>query len=151
MEGGRCFNGGPMRLRDGVQTMSRSGRSTLPRLPGLDDAAARYVYYYVIYPNFLLSPHPDYVMTHLLLPLAPDRTRVVCEFLFPRAVVDAADFAPQDIVDFWDLTNRQDWDLCERAQAGATSRGYRPGPYSLVEDCVHRFDRWYAEHLAALL
>ena len=55
------------------------------------------------------------------------------------------------MADFWDLTNRQDWALCERAQLGARSRGYRPGPYQLAEDCVHTFDRWYAERLAALL
>jgi Rieske 2Fe-2S family protein len=151
MEIGACFNGGPMRLRDGVHTMSNSGRTTLPLIPGLSHDDARYVHYYVIYPNLLLSPHPDYVMTHILSPLAPDRTRVVCEFLFVREAVQSPDFDPSDVVDFWDLTNRQDWKLCERTQAGVASRGYRQGPYHPNEDCVHIFDRWYAERLASLL
>ena len=56
-----------------------------------------------------------------------------------------------DIVEFWDVTNRQDWALCERTQAGVASRGYRPGPYQPTEDCVHTFDRWYATHLSRLL
>jgi glycine betaine catabolism A len=147
MEIGSGFNGGPMRLRDGVQTMSMSGASSLPLIPGLSHDDSRYVYYYVIYPNFLLSPHPDYVMTHVALPVAPDRTRVVCEFLFTQEALQRPGFDPADVVEFWDVTNRQDWALCERAQAGVASRGYRQGPYGVAEDCVHRFDHWYADRV----
>ena len=63
----------------------------------------------------------------------------------------AKDFDPSDMVEFWDVTNRQDWKLCEGAQLGALSRGYRPGPYQPSEDCVHTFDRWYADRIAPLL
>jgi Rieske 2Fe-2S family protein len=55
------------------------------------------------------------------------------------------------MVDFWDLTNRQDWALCERVQRGAASAGYAPGPYHATERCVHAFDTWYAEAIAPLL
>jgi Rieske 2Fe-2S family protein len=55
------------------------------------------------------------------------------------------------VVEFWDLTNTQDWALCERVQRGAASRGYRPGPYAPSERCVHAFDRWYAQWLLAAL
>jgi Rieske 2Fe-2S family protein len=148
---GRSFNGGPMRLRDGIETMSMSGRSSLPAIPGLTHEDCRYVHYYVIYPNLLLSPHPDYVLTHCAWPVTPERTRVVCEWLFPREAVGGAQFDPSDVVEFWDVTNRQDWALCERTQLGVASRGYRPGPYQPTEDCVHTFDRWYADRLAPLL
>jgi Rieske 2Fe-2S family protein len=148
---GACFNGGPMRLRDGIQTMSMSGKSTLPTIPGLTHDDCRYVYYYVIYPNLLLSPHPDYVMVHTAWPVSPAQTRVVCEWLFTQEAVAGKDFDPSDVVEFWDTTNRQDWALCERTQAGVSSRGFRQGPYQPSEDCVHTFDRWYADRLAALL
>ena len=151
MEIGQCFNGGPMQLREGIETMSLSGKRSVPEIPGLSADDHRYVYYYVIYPNLLLSPHPDYVLTHTAWPLAPDRTRVVCELLFTQEALARSGFDPADMADFWDLTNRQDWALCERAQLGAGSRGFRPGPYQAAEDCVHTFDRWYAERLAALL
>lgn len=150
-DSGACFNGGPMKLREGVETMSMSGRSTQPTIPGLSLEDCRYVYYYVIYPNMLLSPHPDYVLVHTAWPVAPDRTQVVCEWLFTAEAVEAPNFDPADVVQFWDLTNRQDWALCERAQAGVRSRGYRQGPYQSSEDCVHLFDRWYADRLASLL
>lgn len=144
---GRCFNGGPMLMRPGVETMSMSGKSTVPGIPGLSADDHRYVYYYVVYPNLLLSPHPDYVLTHTAWPVAPDRTRIICEWLFTREAVRGPSFDPADMVEFWDVTNRQDWRLCERAQAGAGSRGFRPGPYQPVEDCVHTFDAWYAGQL----
>jgi Rieske 2Fe-2S family protein len=148
---GKSFNGGPMRMRDGVETMSMSGKTTLPTIPGLTHDDRRYVHYYVIYPNMLLSPHPDYVLTHTAWPIAPDRTHIVCEWLFTEEAVRQKDFDPGDVVEFWDVTNRQDWALCERAQAGIASRGFRQGPYQPTEDCVHTFDRWYADRLASLL
>ena len=150
-QSGASFNGGPMLMREGVQTMSMSGRSTLPQIPGLTADDHRYVYYYVIYPNFLLSPHPDYVLTHTAWPLAPGRTRVICEWLFTAEAVSQPGFNPADVVDFWDVTNRQDWKLCERAQLGAQSRGFRPGPYTPIEDCVHVFDSWYAGKMQPLV
>ena len=50
-------------------------------------------------------------------------------------------FDPRDAVEFWDMTNRQDWHVCELSQAGISSRGYRPGPYSNREDLLYAFDR----------
>jgi Rieske 2Fe-2S family protein len=148
---GNCFNGGPMKLRDGIETMSMSGKSTLPTIPGLSHDDCRYVHYYVIYPNFLLSPHPDYVLTHTAWPISPGKTRIVCEWLFTKEAVADPKFDPSDVVEFWDVTNKQDWVLCERTQLGAQSRGFSPGPYQSTEDCVHTFDKWYANRLAPLL
>ena len=59
------------------------------------------------------------------------------------------DFDPSDAVDFWDLTNRQDWAVCERQQAGTRSRAYDAGRYSLMEDMVHAFDLMVADGYAA--
>ena len=140
-----------MMMRDGYETMSMSGKRTVPIISGLKPEDHRFVYYYVIYPNLLLSPHPDYVLTHTAWPVAPGRTRIVCEFLFTQEALARPDFDPTDMVEFWDVTNRQDWGLCERVQQGARSRGYRPGPYQPSEDCVHTFDRWYAGRMTALL
>jgi Rieske 2Fe-2S family protein len=98
-----------------------------------------------------LSPHPDYVLTHTAWPVSPERTHVICEWLFTKEAVDAKDFDPGDVVEFWDVTNRQDWALCERVQASVTSLGFRQGPYQPTEDCVHTFDSWYASRLVQLI
>src|SRR3712207_7639816 len=53
-----------------------------PRLPHLQEGQERKIYYFGLFPNLLISVHPDYVLTHRLHPLAPDRTAVECEWLF---------------------------------------------------------------------
>jgi Rieske 2Fe-2S family protein len=150
-QSGAGYNGGPMQLRAGFTTMSMSGATALPLIPGLSEADHRLVHYYLVYPNLMLGLHPQYVLTHQAWPLAPDRTRVVCQWLFPPESIGAPGFDPADMVEFWDLTNRQDWALCERVQRGAASAGYRPGPYHPAERCVHAFDKWYAEAIAPSL
>jgi Rieske 2Fe-2S family protein len=92
----------------------------------------------------LISLHPDYVMTHRLEPLSPDHTFVECQWLFDPEAVARPGFDPAYAVDFWDLTNRQDWAACEGVQRGVASRGYRPGPFAGDEDAVTQFVRLMA-------
>jgi phenylpropionate dioxygenase-like ring-hydroxylating dioxygenase large terminal subunit len=49
------------------------------------------------------------------------------------------------VVAFWDMTNRQDWHVCEQMQLGLASRAYRPGPYSHREELLHGFDQLILE------
>jgi glycine betaine catabolism A len=131
--------GGSMELEDHAETMSLDGRSHAPRLPYLEAGQEREVYYYQLFPNLLISPHPDYVLTHRLEPIAPDRTRVECEWLFSREAVQTEGFDPSYATEFWHITNGQDWRACEAVQRGVSSRGYRQGPLSPEETTVGRF------------
>jgi glycine betaine catabolism A len=130
--------GGPMDLYEGVETMSLDGKSHAPNLPRLTEGQDRTIYYFQLFPNLLISLHPDYVMTHRLRPLAPDRTAVECEWLFTREAVELEGFDPSYASDFWDITNIQDWHACEAVQRGVSSRGYRRGPLSPREDAVYQ-------------
>jgi Rieske 2Fe-2S family protein len=131
--------GGSMDLVPGAETMSLSGRSDSTAIAGLSARELRTVMYLVGYPNLLVSLHPDYVMTHLMTPLAVDRTHVECAWAFPREVAGQNGFDPSYAVDFWDLTNRQDWAACESVQRGLASPHARPGPLAPKEDGVHQF------------
>ncbi len=131
--------GGPMRLREGVATMSLDGQSKSRRLPGVTADLAGTVLYLGLFPNLLVSAHPDYVMTHLLVPLGPDRTRIVCEWLFDPDSVGRPDFDPAYAVDFWDITNQEDWLACRHVQQGLRNRGHRPGPLGPWESTVYQF------------
>jgi glycine betaine catabolism A len=135
------YVGGRMDLRPGVDTLSIDGTCPRALLPGLSAEDRRRVYYYAIFPNMLLSLHPDYMMVHTLWPIAPDRTINVCEWHFQQSELSQAGFDPGDAVEFWDMTNRQDWHVCELSQAGISSRAYTPGPYSNREDLLYAFDR----------
>jgi Rieske 2Fe-2S family protein len=135
------YMGGRMDLRPGVETLSMDGTCPRAFLPGLSSEDVRRVYYYAIFPNMFLSLHPDYMLVHTLWPIAPDRSINVCEWHFHRDEVARPDFFQQDAIDFWDMTNRQDWRVCELSQAGIASRAYTPGPYSNREDLLYAFDR----------
>ena len=127
--------GGTMELRDGMETMSLSGRSAGRMIAA---APPQTVLYAGVLPNLLISAHPDYVMTHRMLPLAPGRTWVECSWYLP----DTGSEPPIDAsyaVEFWDITNRQDWRACESVQRGLASPHFRAGPFSPSEDAVHMF------------
>ena len=57
-------------------------------------------------------------------------------------------FDPSDAVEFWNMTNKQDWHICELSQRGVQSRAYTPGPYSDLESVLAAFDREYLRALA---
>jgi Rieske 2Fe-2S family protein len=130
--------GGSMDLLPHADTMSLDGKSLGVPIRGLTGKQLREVYYLEIFPNVLLSLHPDYVMVHRLQPLGPTRTSVECMWLFPPEAKQLASFHPAYAADFWDITNRQDWAACEAVQRGITGRGYRQSQFSDMEKVVHQ-------------
>jgi glycine betaine catabolism A len=139
MESTGMWIGGFMDLAEDAETMSLTGRGGAPHLPGLDAEQDRRVFYFALFPNLLISPHPDYVLSHRLEPLSPTRTRVECRSLFPRSVVETPGFDGSYASEFWDVTNKQDWAAVESVQRSAASRGFRPGPISEMEEAVYQF------------
>ena len=135
-----CYCGGAMGFRDGVETMSMDGKRRRRYLPGLSESQRQQVSYFTIYPNLLLSLHPDYMLTHTLWPRAHNRTEIICELHFHPDEIAGPDFHADDAIEFWDLTNREDWWISEQSQAGINSRVYEPGPYSEREALLWGFD-----------
>ena len=131
--------GGSMALKDFAATMSLTGESLGVRIRGLSDRQAREVYYFGLFPNLLISLHPDYVMAHRFEPLGPTQTKVECQWLFPPEARDRPGFSPAYASEFWDITNREDWTACESVTRGLRSSGYRQGPFAWSEDEVHIF------------
>jgi Rieske 2Fe-2S family protein len=140
------YLGGAMGFRGGAETMTLDGQRRRDYLPGLSESERKQVFYYTIFPNLLLSLHPDYMMVHTLWPQAVDRTRIVCEFHFHPAEMAKPGFIGDDAVEFWDQTNREDWRVVELSQAGIQSRAYTPGPYSRREELLRAFDEMVREN-----
>src|SRR5882724_3636275 len=123
------FLGGFMKINQGKSLTMSGDACALPvgKIENLQQ-----VFYYSIFPNMLLSLHPEYVMVHQLWPQSPERTLIVCDWLFhpDAARAGQAVYNPEDAIEFWDMTNKQDWHVCELSQQGIASRAYQPGPYS---------------------
>lgn len=136
------YCGGAMGLKEGVETLSADGRRRRAVLPGLTGGERTIVNYYAVYPNLLLTLHPDYMLTVTIWPEAPLQTRLVAEWHFHTDEIARPGFVYEDTVEFWDKTNREDWAISERSQRGIASRGYQPGPYSGRETQLWEFDQF---------
>lgn len=139
--------GGYMEISHNAESVTQSGRLCGLPVGDLPASDHKRIYYYTLFPNLLLSIHPDYVMFHRIMPQTPNRTVIHCEWMFNPRSFDQPRFDPDDAVAFWDLTNRQDWEICERSQAGVSSRAYHPGPYSTRESLPAAWDREYLRSL----
>jgi len=135
--------GGFSELRAHAGSLTITGQTDRPPLGTLAGEDLDRIYYYTIFPSMLLSLHADYVMVHYITPTAIDRTRIACTWLFEPETMEVPHFDPSDAVDFWDVTNRQDWQVSELTQIGLRSRAYSPGPYSNAESLLAAFDRHY--------
>ena len=82
------------------------------------------------------------------MPVDSNHTQVVCDWLFEGETIDADGFDPSDAIAFWDLTNRQDWHVCELQQRGTASRSWVAGRYSNQEASVQAFDLMVADRYA---
>jgi Rieske 2Fe-2S family protein len=141
------FLGGFMRITKG-NSLTMSGKSCALSVGDFGEADFHRVFYYSIFPNMLLSLHPDYAMVHQLRPLSPGRTLILCDWFFHPEAFEREDFKPSDAVQFWDMTNKQDWHVCELSQQGIASRAYEPGPYSQRESIPAAWDREYLRHVS---
>jgi Rieske 2Fe-2S family protein len=136
------FLGGFMPITKG-KSLTMSGNACALSVGDIKAEDHARVFYYSIFPNMLLSMHPDYVMVHQLWPKSPQWTLIFCDWFFHPDAFDRSDFHPNDAIEFWDMTNKQDWHVCELSQQGISSRAYEPGPYSARESIPAAWDREY--------
>lgn len=149
LTGEGCWAGSWMELVGEHETLSMDGKAHgRSPLPGTRPEDLNRVYYAWIWPNLLFSLHPDYLMTHQVWPVDAERSQVVCQLYFHPQTMAEVDFDPRGAAEFWDLTNRQDWHVCELQQAGTRSAAYTPGRYSAIETMVHTFDALLADRYA---
>ena len=120
--------------REGAYTFTKTGKTNRAPFPGLNAAEKVRHKGELCFPNLMLSLACDHVAAFVLWPVAADRTRIACNFLFHPDEMAKPDFDPMDAVEFWHLVNRQDWAICERVQQGVSSRVHKFGYYAPMED-----------------
>lgn len=127
-----------------------------------DDAEALYFW---VFPNWMLNVYPDNLQSNVVIPLAVDRTLVVFEWfmLTDGAMVkqtldegvasdpDAAREAIRKGIEFGDLVQKEDMEICEAVQKGLGSRSYDRGRFCVKrENGVHHFQSLVHEFLRDL-
>ena len=139
-----AFLGGFMKINQG-KSLTMSGNACAAFVGKIENL--QQVFYYSIFPNMLLSLHPEYLMVHQLWPQSPERTLILCDWFFHPEAFEGEDFNPDDAIEFWDMVNTQDWHVCELSQQGIASRAYEPGPYSSRESIPAAWDKYYLRQM----
>ena len=134
------YMGGRMDLRPGVATLSMDGTCPRAFLPGWRRGHAAGLLLRDL-PEHAPQPAPRlHARAHAVADRS-GRTINICEWHFRPEELARPGFDASDAIEFWDMTNRQDWHVCELSQAGIASRAYTPGPYSNREDLLYAFDQ----------
>ena len=118
----------------------------LPHLLPEDD---RLYYGMVVRPNCFISLVSDHVIVHRFEPLAPDRTKAVCEWLFPAEVIDSGDYDVSDAIALFGKVNEQDFAAAQWCQPNMSSRAYRNGGVLVPSEQtqIGVFYQWYLASL----
>ena len=120
--------------RAGAYTFTWDGTTERAPFPDLDEDERSRHKGELVYPNLFVSLACDHATAFILQPEAPDRTVIDCLFLFAADEMAKPGFDPADTVGFWDITNRQDWAICESVQRGMGAMPHRHGWYAPMED-----------------
>jgi Rieske 2Fe-2S family protein len=137
--------------REGADTFTLSGRSSRRSFPGLNDDEQVRHKGELIFPNLFVSLAREHVAAFLLEPKAADLTLITCHFLFEPYEISQPGFDPRDVVDFWDMVNKQDWVICEAVQQGMGARVHERGMLAPMEDWNLDIRRYVAERIGALV
>jgi choline monooxygenase len=104
--------------------------------------------YWWIFPNVMLNHYQEVMDTNLVLPLGPDRCRVVFDFYVSEGTHTAQ--RVQDSVEIGHRVQMEDVGICEEVQRGLGSRSFDAGRYSVRrEGPVHHFHQLLARRLRA--
>ena len=141
--GGYDLGGYP--IASGRASFSLTGHTVLPRLPGLLPADDGLFYGMVLRPNCFLSLVSDHVIVHRFEPVAADRTRAVCEWLFPEQTLADGRYDVRDAVALFGKVNEQDFAAAQWCQPNMSSRAYTRGGVLVPSETpvISRYYEWY--------
>jgi Rieske 2Fe-2S family protein len=139
------YDTGGYPIAPGRASFSLTGQTVLPRLPGLRPADDGLFYGMVLRPNCFLSLVSDHVIVHRFEPVAADRTRAVCEWLFPADTLASGRYDVSDAVALFAKVNEQDFTAAQWCQPNMSSRAYRDGGVLVPSEAevISQYYAWY--------
>jgi Rieske 2Fe-2S family protein len=90
----------------------------------------------------------DHAILFRVTPISATETEVSTKWLVHKDAVEGVDYDLKRLTEVWVATNDEDRVVVENNQQGILSPGYRPGPYSSVQESgVIQFVDWYVDTL----
>ncbi|HEY7328598.1 MAG TPA: SRPBCC family protein [Gemmataceae bacterium] len=87
--------------------------------------------YWWVFPNFMLNLYQGVMDTNLVLPLGPQRCRVVFDFWFADTEGTAAEIFMRESMQVAHQVQLEDMGICEEVQRGLGSRSFDTGRFSV--------------------
>jgi choline monooxygenase len=109
-------------------------------------------YYWWVFPNLMLNLYQGVMDTNLVLPLGPDRCRVIFDFYFAQTTGPEAERFIADSIAVAHQIQLEDHGVCEEVQAGLKSRSFDTGRFSVRREAGgYHFHRLLARRLRETL
>jgi len=91
-------------------------------------------YYWWIFPNLMVNIYQGVMDTNLVLPLGPNRCRVIFDFYFEKTEGEEARKYIADSIAVAHQVQIEDQTICEEVQRGLKSRSYNTGRFSVKRE-----------------
>jgi choline monooxygenase len=91
-------------------------------------------YYWCVFPNFMMNIYQGVMDTNLVLPLGPERCRVLFDFYFVDTESEAARAFNTQSIAVGHQVQLEDVGICEEVQRGLASRSYSVGRFSVKRE-----------------
>jgi choline monooxygenase len=86
--------------------------------------------YWWVFPNLMINLYSGVMDTNVVLPLGPERCRVIFDFYFPRTEGQDGTFVEESIA-MSHQVQLEDMGICEEVQRGLRSRSFDTGRFSV--------------------
>jgi choline monooxygenase len=106
--------------------------------------------YWWLFPNFMLNLYQGVMDVNVVLPLGPERCRVIFDFYFAETEGETARAFNRDSIAVADQIQREDVGICEEVQRGLGSRSFATGRFSVKREAAgYHFHQLLARKLQA--
>jgi choline monooxygenase len=97
-------------------------------------------YYWWVFPNFMVNVYGGVMDTNLVVPLGPDRCRVIFDFYFSDTEGSGAQEFNAESIAVAEQVQREDMEICEDVQRGLASGAFDTGRFSVRREAAgHHF------------
>lgn len=109
-------------------------------------------YYWWVFPNFMLNVYAGVMDTNVVLPLGPNRCRVIFDFFFADTDGAGRHESIEESIAVAEQIQQEDNAICEDVQRGLASRSYSTGRFSVRREAAgYNFHRLLARQLQTAL
>lgn len=127
-----------------TENFARGGVQISPLKPSTDATvnlvrSGDSAYYWWLFPNLMVNIYEGLMDTNVVLPLGPDRCRVIFDFFFTDADDPDRQQFIEDSIAVAHQVQLEDEHICEQVQRGLRSRTYDTGRFSVKREsgCYH--------------